>query len=471
MRFSLFGIPTQVEFSFWFGTVLLGMPYLQAEFKPLILVWVAVVFLSVLAHELGHALSVRAFGLHPEIRLHWVGGLTSWTGGRDLSRPKRVFISFAGPLAGFVIAGLAWLAMRAYPELGMASSAPLAMARSWALRFLVWVNFFWGIVNLAPVLPLDGGHILEHALGPKRGRTTAAVSMTFGTAIAVWAFLSGMQWMGFLFAMCAIQSFQRYQAEPAIHAANAARTEARVVEPPLSPEVERELKRASDALADDRFSEARHLAESVLAKEPPRAGRIRSLEIVAWSHLLEGSLEDATRTVRAIERHGKSDAALAGGVLFARGDLGAARAVFEAARSVGDDRKEVVGPLIQILISEGAIARAAATALDIVDTLSDDDARRMAELAAEAREFTWSARLHEALFERAGEPGEAFAVARARALGGDLPGALSWLEKAAASGFDDGARVWRDEAFAALRTSSADALTRLFPTSGGPTGS
>ena len=53
-----------------------------------------------------------------------------------------------------------------------------------------------------------------------------------------------------------------------------------------------------------------------------------------------------------------------------------AQRVLEQARARGDDRKEVVGPLIQILIEQGEVPRAAAVALDIVDALSTDDAGR-----------------------------------------------------------------------------------------------
>ncbi len=463
MRFSIFGIPTEVQFSFWFGALMLGLPYLQADFKPMILIWVAVVFLSVLAHEFGHALAIRAFGMEPEISLQWLGGLTSWSGGSNLSRMKRIIISFAGPLAGFLVAGTVYAATRIRPELLAPNDSAAELGRFYALRFLMTVNFFWGIVNLAPVLPLDGGHILEHALGPKRARMTAAVSMTFGASVAVWAFYAGSQWMGFLFAMCALQSFQRWQAEKTTSTSTTRRPDPRPVEPPMSPAIERDLKRASDALDANCFLEARTLADTVLAQEPPRTGRIRALEIVAWSHLLEGSIEQATQAVRAIEKHGRSDAALAGGLLQARGDLGAARAVFEAARSIGDDRKEVVGPLIQILIAQGEVARAAALALDIVDSLSHDDVRQMATIALDQNALGWAARLHEAAFERSRDTEDAFAAARARALEGDAKASLTLLEKAVKAGFSDMARVRADGAFAQLCAAHGDAVAALLP--------
>lgn len=461
MRFSLFGIPTEVQFNFWFGSLMLGLPYLQAEFKPLILIWVAVVFLSVLAHEFGHALAIRAFGMDPEISLQWLGGLTSWSGGRDLARWKRITISFSGPLAGFIVAGVVYAATLVRPELLHQSGSGAQIGRYWALRFLMGVNFFWGIVNLAPVLPLDGGHILEHVLGPKRARMTAAVSMTFGAMVAVWAFVSGMQWMGFLFAMCALQSFQRWQAEGSSSPSRS--VPARPVEAPLSAELERDLRRASAALDDEHFDEACRLADAILAKDHPLPGRIRALEILGWAHFRQGSFDEAITALRELQKHGRTDAALAGGLLFARGDQVRARSMFEEARAAGDDRKEVVGPLIQILIAQGDVPRAAAIALDIADTLSDEDIRRMAEVAEEHRAYAWAARLFETAFERARNTEDAYAAARARALEGDVRASLILLEKAVKSGFADAARFRSDGAFASLCLAHAEAVAALLP--------
>jgi Zn-dependent protease/thioredoxin-like negative regulator of GroEL len=454
MRFTLFGIPTEVHGSFWFGAVLLGLN--DVGFLP---VWVLIVFFSVMIHELGHALSIRAFGLRPEISLQWLGGLTSWSGGRDLSRPKRVFISFAGPLAGFVFAGVGYAVLRLRPDL-VASLGAMPLK---ALLMFQAVNLYWGVINLAPVLPLDGGHMLEHTLGPKRARLTAGLSTIFGIACAVAGYSFGGTWLAFLFGMLALQSFQRYQAESPDPTPRATPVDRRPIDPPLSPELERELKRASDALEAERFDEARTIANAVLTAEPARNGRIRALETIAWAFLLEGQIEEATRAVRSMERHGKADAALAGGVLFARRELAAARAVFEAARAVGDDRKEVVGPLIQILIEEGEVARAAAIALDIAETLSDDDLRQMATIAAQHAAFSWAARLHESLFDRTEAANDAYEAARAKALDGDRNGTLAWLTRAKERGFDDAAKLWSEAAFAKLRDEAQAELTAILP--------
>src|SRR5439155_20985001 len=98
----------------------------------------------------------------------------------------------------------------------------------------------------------------------------------------------------------------------------------------------------------------------------------------------------------------------------------------------------------QILIGQGEVARAAAVAYDIVESLSADDARRMAEIALEHGVFDWSARLSQAVFERSKQPGDAYEAARALAQDGQPEQALAWLKRAAEAGFADAARAWSD---------------------------
>ena len=47
-------------------------------------------------------------------------------------------------------------------------------------------------------------------------------------------------------------------------------------------------------------------------------------------------------------------------------------------------------------------------AFDIVESLSDEDARRMAKIAFDGRAFEWAARLGEAVFERSRAPEDAY---------------------------------------------------------------
>ena len=109
MTFHIGKIPVRVLPSFFLVTLFLNLTSSPAALFS----WAAVVFVSVILHELGHASMGLAFGLEPRIDLHGMGGTTSWAASRPLGTGKRVAISLAGPLAGFVVGGIAFAARMA----------------------------------------------------------------------------------------------------------------------------------------------------------------------------------------------------------------------------------------------------------------------------------------------------------------------------------------------------------------------
>ena len=449
MRFRLFGVDVQVQMFFWLTTAFFAYPDLMAGRYSSAVVWIAVVFVSVLVHELGHALAVKRHKIEPEIALHGMGGTTSWQPGGALSRGDHILISLAGPFAGFALGGLVYAFVHLAPGL-VVRLPPLGQR---AIELMLYVNIFWGIVNLIPVLPFDGGHVLEHTLGPKRGRLTAGISGVIGLGVAIYAGLHGMIWMALLFGMGAVQSYQRFNAEPASPGASSQRRDPPPAGEAIPAELAAMLQTARSALAAEQLERAISIAEAVLASTPlpPRAA-ILALEIIGWAHLLGANPREAAQAVAAAKSLGDVDAALVGSTLQATGDLAGARRVLEGAHRKGDDRKEIMGPLIQILIQQGEVPRAAEAALSIVETLSEDDVRRMAEIAVEHRAFSWAARLFEASYQRAKSSEDAYAAARAHALDGQHDRAVEWLRHAVEAGFSDRARAWSDAALEALRT-------------------
>lgn len=454
MRFRLFGIPVEIQLGFWLIAGFLGRQNLQGPYPFLIVEWVAVVLVSILVHELGHAFAMGRFGLPSAITLYAMGGITSTPSSNygRLSRGQRMFVSFAGPLAGFILGALVYGLTTAVPSLTTLthSSGPAELTIANGIADLIWVNVGWGLVNLIPVLPLDGGHILEDALGPKRTKLTAYISITFGVAVALFGLYYDMWVLAIIFGLAAVTTFQRFRTENA-SAPRPSPARPAVREEPIAPDITAKLNEARAALDDDRYDEAGTLAELVLAGSPPKKAKVAALEIIAWAHLLEDRPDEAARAIKAIQREGEPDLALVGSVLLAKKELGAAREILEAARAGGDDRKQVVGPLIQILIEQGEVPRAAAIALDIMDTLSDEDARQMASIAFDQHAWGWSARLCEALFERTGAPNDAYDGVRSRSLDGDIPAALALLRRAVAAGYSDATRVWSDKALERLR--------------------
>jgi Zn-dependent protease len=469
MNFRLFGIDVEIEASFWLSNIIFGWTLVDksrgvAGLLPLA-IWSLIVLVSILIHEYGHALAIRRHRIQPEITLYWMGGKTTWRELLPIRRIDHIIISLAGPLAGFAFGGLIYAFTRFFPG----AIANLPYLGHWTIGQLLFVNIGWGFFNLIPVLPLDGGHVLEHALGPKRIRITAGISMVVGFVAAIYFWQRGMWWATYLMGMGAFQSLRILQAggididESDLRP----RTPVAEAEPMISGEILSLLHRARQAVAADDFAKARSICNQLLNREPdadnaaPPNAKREAFEILAWAALGSDDVDDASAKLEAAKKLGEVDAALVGAVHFAKREMAQARRVLEAARARGDDRKEIVGPLIQILIEQGEVARAAAIAYDIVDSLSEDDARKMAQLAFDNSAFDWSARLYETAFERQGHAEDAYEAARAHAQDGAYDRASDMLRKAVAAGFNDRTRAWSDSALEALR--ARDGLDAVLP--------
>jgi Zn-dependent protease len=146
--------------------------------------WIALIFASVLVHELGHALAARRFGARASIRLYGLGGLT--THSTLPQKRQRLLVALAGSAAGFLPALLALALQRLLPP----AAAPV-------LQPIFLVNFAWGVINLLPVPPLDGGHVLEELLGPRQ----EVLALQIGAVVAVLAAAEGYRLWGWVAAV------------------------------------------------------------------------------------------------------------------------------------------------------------------------------------------------------------------------------------------------------------------------------
>ena len=141
-----------------------------------------VLFLSLILHELGHAVQARRDGVQIEgIRLWLFGGIAEMRSG--FPSPGAEFrIAAAGPAVSLVL-GLGFLA------LGAPSELPRVVAV--ILTWLGVVNLTLLVFNLLPSLPLDGGRLLHALLWRMRGdadvATVAAASVARVIAIALAA--------------------------------------------------------------------------------------------------------------------------------------------------------------------------------------------------------------------------------------------------------------------------------------------
>jgi Zn-dependent protease len=185
LSFRVFGFPVTIHASFLIVVLLFG--YSGDTGLTAAFVWLGVVTVSVIAHELGHAAVAAPVGGEPRIDLYGMAGLTRWNPGRA-SRGRRVAVSLAGPGAGLLF-GILVLFVRA-------AVAPAAgTLTAYALDGAVFANIAWGLLNLLPMLPLDGGQIL-HALMPGRDdvtrlRRASYASLGVAAAVAVAVIAAG----------------------------------------------------------------------------------------------------------------------------------------------------------------------------------------------------------------------------------------------------------------------------------------
>jgi len=207
MRFALGGFPIEIHWSFFLVAALLG----RSRDLYVLLTWVGVVFVSVLLHEMGHAFVGRRYGMHPEILLYGMGGLTSWRTGRRLTRAQSILVSVAGPAAGLLLGAIVWgITMIDMPDLN-----PLGRM---TLRSLLWVNIMWSLLNLLPILPLDGGNVMRSAVHIFKGgvdeRLPCQISIVFAAAAAGAALMYGMTFAAIFAGYLAFSNYQTLRGMP-----------------------------------------------------------------------------------------------------------------------------------------------------------------------------------------------------------------------------------------------------------------
>jgi Zn-dependent protease len=133
------------------------------------LAFAVLLYLSVLLHEMSHALMAKRFGLPVRsITLHFLGGVTEIEGETDT--PGREFgVSVVGPLTSLAVGAVALAAWQFLVPDGLLG---------FAVGGLAVLNLLVGVLNLVPGLPLDGGRVLRAAVwkitgNPHRGTIVA----------------------------------------------------------------------------------------------------------------------------------------------------------------------------------------------------------------------------------------------------------------------------------------------------------
>ena len=189
LNFSLFGFPVRVHPAFLVLPLLLGAGLLQntaINAGVMLLFLVVIFFVSILVHELGHAVAFKYFGQASRIVIYWMGGLAIPDQGGNIWGHQRraaigsnqqIIISLAGPCFGFVLAGVLVALIYSiggtliYEQRGLLPFLFVDLQASifaeseqvntigMILNVSLFANVFINVLNLAPVYPLDGGQV------------------------------------------------------------------------------------------------------------------------------------------------------------------------------------------------------------------------------------------------------------------------------------------------------------------------
>ncbi|TPV96269.1 MAG: hypothetical protein B7733_05655 [Myxococcales bacterium FL481] len=221
LHFTVAKIPVRIHPMFWLVTGIFGLLGGRPSLVTVAL-WIAAVLASILVHELGHALVARAYGWPPKITLYGMGGVASYRPTRQTTQ-SQVLIAFAGPGAGFVLGAVVLAAVLLsghaviLPGLGIPiGDGPPLMLGGGRLElfvtYLLWVNFFWGLINLAPIQPLDGGTIVSALLSRKDPSTglvrSLKLSVGIAATLAVASLTQGYVFLVIMFAMLGFNNWQ-----------------------------------------------------------------------------------------------------------------------------------------------------------------------------------------------------------------------------------------------------------------------
>lgn len=208
---SIMGTRMRLDFSFIILVaffVIISME--NAAGFHIALLWAPILFFSVLAHELGHAAAYGILGMGPSVViLGQMGGLTYNDSPRE---PWQQFVvSVAGPLLSFVLAAISWGLYKTIPSL---QADPMM---SLMLPQMTWANIFWGIFNLAPVVPLDGGialwSVAQGATTPERAYLFSAwSSIAFSAGGLILALMTGQIFIAAFAGFFIFSNYKRLKA-------------------------------------------------------------------------------------------------------------------------------------------------------------------------------------------------------------------------------------------------------------------
>jgi Zn-dependent protease len=295
-HFRILDVPVRVRVSFFVVAALLGFVPGQMH---LTLLWIACIFVCILVHEAGHAFVARAFGHSARIEIHALGG-TTFHKGAKLTKLREILVLLAGPFAGFALGGVVWLLRPVLPANDIVDVI---------VRYVLWATLGYGVLNLVPIMPLDGGQAVRILVGERR---MFAVEIVVGVALIVGTVMFEVHRFAFLIAWLLIMR-------------------ARELKDFMNKRAD---TKHGDALAQ--FDEAMKrndtngivtIGEPLLGQMKSAAHRARIAHAVAHAHAHEGRFQDADNALAKMPSGWTTDADLQGTIFVELGKYDEAIAV------------------------------------------------------------------------------------------------------------------------------------------------
>ncbi len=216
LRFRLLGIPVRVHPIFWLSTAFMVW---NGDHLDRTIIGVLAIFVSILVHELGHAVVIRRFGYPSEIVLYFFCGYATSS---HFPFRRALAVSAAGPAAGMCL-GVVIYVIRSFLPPQMMSN-PLIQE---AFLMLLFAGIIVNVLNLIPCLPLDGGQIMAATVrnyrigGIRSGDMPLRISVFVSGAAALWAAMCNSRggdffpaWLYWPLPEHAANLFQRLQPDP-----------------------------------------------------------------------------------------------------------------------------------------------------------------------------------------------------------------------------------------------------------------
>ena len=219
----IFGIPVRVHWSFLLIVVFViytgKKNHMSWHSIGLFGLLVFAMFICVILHEFGHALSARYYGIKTQdITILPIGGVARLDKLPD-NPIHELVVAIAGPAVNMIIFALIGLVIYIFYgfriDLGDAVLGRLIdkvdSHQLWFLTSLMYSNAFLVYFNMIPAFPMDGGRVLRALLSTQVGRTKATrIAAIVGQIIAVGMFAFGL-WEG-QYVLAGISVFIFYTA-------------------------------------------------------------------------------------------------------------------------------------------------------------------------------------------------------------------------------------------------------------------